>query len=468
MLSPTMQDIICPNCGKAFHIDESNYQTIVSQIRNQLFEDELKDRLNSIKEQLKTSDEAKRISIEKDYDAKLAKKDSDINDLKNTITALKGEISGYNATKEAEIQTIKAENIKTLNEAIKDREKEIVELNQKIINKDHEFELKLLKAESAVKDEIHKKNEEIQTLKNNLENEKLYARDRENQLMIHHKQQLDDKEAEIERLKDFKLRLSTKMVGETLEQHCYNLFSQAQSMGIYTNAIFEKDNIAIDGTKGDFIFRDYIGEDEYVSIMFEMKNEMETTATKHRNDDFLEKLDKDRTKKKCEYAVLVSMLEQDNEVYNAGIVDKSHRYPKMLVIRPQFFLPVLRIISEGAKKGYMEKRDLIFELEKAKTESLDLSNFQQKLDNVKIALNKNYEAAHKKFVAAYEGLDKAIEGLEKQIDTLKKIKANFEASDGKLGGLIKISEDNLTFKKLTYANPTVKKLIEEANKPDTF
>ena len=417
-----MKDIICPHCGTAFHVDESTYQTIVSQVRNHLFDEELDKRVESIKEQFKSKEDSNRLKAEKDFEAKIAKKDKDISELRNNITELKGVISGYDAKKEAELQTLKAVSSKELSEALSNKDKRISELEHEIASKESEHRLKVMEVENSGKSDLQKKQQEIIELKAQLNNEKLSAENRESQLKEYHKIQLEDKQAEIERLRDFKLRQSTKMVGESLEQHCSILFSQAQSMGLYPSASFEKDTIAIEGTKGDFIFRDYIESEEYISVMFEMKNEMDATATKHRNEDFLDKLDKDRQKKGCEYAVLVSMLEQGNELYDAGIVDKSHRYPKMLVIRPQFFMPVLRLLTEGAKKGHIEKRTLIYELEQARNESLDFSRFQDKLDRFKTSLNTNYEAAHKKFIAATEGIDKTIEALEKQIDNLKKIK----------------------------------------------
>ncbi|MDE5656435.1 MAG: DUF2130 domain-containing protein, partial [Muribaculaceae bacterium] len=262
--------------------------------------------------------------------------------------------------------------------------------------------------------------------------------------------------------RDCKLRLSTKMVGETLSQHCSVQFAQAQSMGLYPDASFDKDNTAVEHSKGDFIFRDYIDGVEYVSVMFEMKNEMDLTATKHRNDDFLEKLDKDRRLKGCEYAVLVSMLEQGNDLYDAGIVDKSHRYPKMIVIRPQFFLPVLRLISEGARKGFQERHALQKELEAARTQSMDFARFEEKLNRFRTQFSNNVAAAHKKFVAATEGIDKTIEALEKQIKALRDIKANFEASEQKLLKANEIADEDLTVKKLTYGNPTIRKMIQDA------
>ena len=211
-------------------------------------------------------------------------------------------------------------------------------MESQISNSAEAHKVAILEERNSMAADVQQKEKRIIELESKLESDKLAAEKREVQLREQHKLQLQDKEAEIERLRDYRLRLSTKMVGETLEQHCSIKFDEAQSMGLFPNATFVKDNQAVEGTKGDFIFRDYVDGEEYVSIMFEMKNEMDATTTKHRNDDFLEKLDKDRQRKNCEYAVLVSMLEQDNELYNNGIVDKSHRYPKMIVIRPQFFM----------------------------------------------------------------------------------------------------------------------------------
>lgn len=457
-----MKDIICPHCGMAFHVDESTYQTIVSQVRNHLFEEELDKRSENIKSQVRAEENSNRLKAERDYEARMAKKDQDISDLKNNITELKGIIQGFEAKKEAELQTLKAENSKELAEALSDKDKKITQLEIEIASKDKEHQIKLMESENSGKTDLQKREREIVELKALLNTQKLSAENRENQLREHHKLQLEDKQAEIERLRDFKLRQSTKMVGETLEQHCSIQFSQVQSMGLYPYATFEKDNLAVEGTKGDFIFRDYIENSEYISIMFEMKNEVDTTATKHKNEDFLDKLDKDRQKKGCEYAVLVSMLEQGNDLYDGGIVDKSHRFPKMLVIRPQFFLPVLRLLTEGARKGFEEKKSLILQLEQAKNESLDFSRFQEKLEKVRNGLSSNYEMAHKKFMEANDGIDKTIAALEKQIENLKKVKASFEASDSRWRKMGQIGEEELTLKRLTHGLPNIRKLIQEA------
>lgn len=274
--------------------------------------------------------------------------------------------------------------------------------------------------------------------------------------------QLADKQEEIDRLKDFKMRLSTKMVGETLEIHCSTQFAQMQAMGMYPDAYFEKDNDTRTGTKGDFIFRDSVDGQEYISIMFEMKNEADTTATKHRNTDFLEKLDKDRRDKSCEYAVLVSMLEQGNELYDNGIVDMSHRYPKMYVIRPQFFLPLLRVLTEASKKNLAEIIELKEELAVSRSQSLDLAKFEEKLLKFRSGFERNVAAARSKYEAAVNGIDKIIDDLEKQIKALRAVQANFQASEERLLKADQTVENDLTIKKLTYGNPGMRARFDQA------
>lgn len=421
-----MKDIKCPNCGTAFQVDDSFYAAILEQVRTSEFNKEISRRITDIKEQFKSKEETVKALTEKSFEQRLSEKDLQLSRMQNEITRLNGIIDGADAAKKSELSALETEKSKQLFEAISEKDKLISKLQTQI---------------SA---------------------DKLAAEKHEGELREQHKLQIADKQAEIERLRDFKLRMSTKMVGETLEQHCAILFEQARCMGMFPEASFEKDNNAVEHSKGDFIFRDFVNGHEYVSIMFEMKNEMDTTASKHRNDDFLEKLDKDRRRKECEYAVLVSMLEQDSELYNAGIVDKSHRFPKMIVIRPQFFMPVLRLISESAKKGFLDKYALVQELEAARNQSLDFAKFEEKINRFRTTLNNNVTAAHKKFVAANEGIDKVIEALEKQIATLRAVKQNFEASEQRLLKANEIADENLTVKKLTYGNPTVRRMIEDA------
>lgn len=421
-----MKDIKCPNCGTTFQVDDTFYAAILEQVRTSEFNKEINRRIADIKEQFKSKEETVKAITEKSFEQRLSEKDLQLSRMQNEITRLNGIIDGADAAKKSELSALEAEKAKQLFEAISEKDKLISKLQTQI---------------SA---------------------DKMTAEKHEGELREQHKLQMADKQAEIERLRDFKLRMSTKMVGETLEQHCAILFEQARCMGMFPEASFEKDNNAVEHSKGDFIFRDFVNGQEYVSIMFEMKNEMDTTASKHRNDDFLEKLDKDRHRKGCEYAVLVSMLEQDSELYNAGIVDKSHRFPKMIVIRPQFFMPVLRLISESAKKGFLDKYALVQELETARNQSLDFAKFEEKINRFRTSFNNNVTAAHKKFVAANEGIDKVIESLEKQIATLRAVKQNFEASEQRLMKANEIADENLTVKKLTYGNPTVRRMIEDA------
>lgn len=457
-----MKEIECPNCHTTFQVDSSTYESIVAQVRSKVFKEEIESRMAEAERQFRLREDKVKIETEREYDKRLAESAKTLSDLQNEITLLQGKLANFEATKKSDITLLESNKEKEKNDAISKKDKEIAELNNQLLNKENEFKLKLMEEKNAGNAELQKKEQELTELRAEMKSDKITAEKREMDLLQHHKQQLQDKQDEIDRLKDFKMRLSTKMVGETLEQHCFNLFSQAQSMGLYPDASFTKDNTVIDHAKGDFIFRDYIAGDEYVSVMFEMKNEVDTTATKHRNDDFLDKLDKDRTRKNCEYAVLVSMLEQGNELYDTGIVDKSHRFPKMIVIRPQFFLPVLRLITEASKKGYMERYALIKELESVREQTRDFSKFEDRLNKFRTQFGNSVIAAHKKFVAATEGIDKTIEALEKQIKALRDIKANFESSEQKLLKANEMAEEDLTVKKLTYGAPLVKKMIEEA------
>lgn len=260
-------------------------------------------------------------------------------------------------------------------------------------------------------------------------------------------------EEEVERLKDFKTRLSTKMVGESLEVHCSTIFN-GELRPLFPSAYFEKDNDASAGSKGDFIFRDYDGDTEYISIMFEMKNEMEETATKHRNEDFFRKLDADRTAKGCEYAVLVSLLEPDNELYNGGIVDVSHRYPKMYVIRPQFFKAIITILVNAAKKSIDYQRQLAI----ARKQTIDVTNFEGQLNAFKDAFGRNYRLASEKFKAAIDEIDKSITHLQKIKDALIGSENNLRLANDKA--------DNLTIKRLTHGNPTMKAKFDEVHKKE--
>lgn len=457
-----MKDIECPNCHTTFQVDDRTYESIVAQVRSKVFNQELAARKAELDEQFKAREDAVRLNVEKDYEKQIASHSLQVSKLQNELTRLNGIIAGYDAGKRSEMAELEKNKAQEMFDTLKEKDERIARLTTEIANKDSEYRIKMLEASNAGQTALQRKEQEITELRAELKSGRLSAERRESELRELHKQQLQDKQDEIDRLKDFKMRLSTKMLGESLEQHCSILFEQAQSMGMYPDAFFGKDNIAVEHSKGDFIFRDYVNGEEYVSVMFEMKNEMDTTASKHKNDDFLDKLDKDRTRKGCEYAVLVSMLEQGNELYDAGIVDKSHRYPKMIVIRPQFFIPVLRLITEASKKGFMERYALIRELETARSQSRDFTKFEERINKFRTSFSNNVAAAHKKFVAATEGIDKTIEVLEKQIKALRDIKANFEASEQRLLKANELAEEDLTVKKLTYGAPSIKKMIDDA------
>ena len=444
-------------------VDDSTFAAILEQVRTSEFNKDVDRRMAELREQIKTREEAVRTSAEKDYEKQLSKKDAAMGQLQNELTRLKGIIDGFEASKKSALNELETVKAKELYEAVSAKDRKISELEAQIANSKEGHKVAILEERNAVAANLQEKELQISKLQSQLEANKLAAENRESQLREQHITEIRIKEEQIERLRDYRLRLSTKMVGETLEQHCSIKFEEAQSMGQFPDATFIKDNVAVEGTKGDFIFRDFVNGEEYVSIMFEMKNEMDATATKHRNDDFLDKLDKDRHRKGCEYAVLVSMLEQENELYNNGIVDKSHRYPKMIVIRPQFFLPVLRLISEGAKKGFLDRYALMQELETARNQSLDLAKFEDKINRFRESFNKNVTAAHKKFTDANNGIDKVIEALEKQIRDLRAVKANFEASEQKLLKANEMADEDLTVKKLTHGAPSIRKMIEKAS-----
>lgn len=458
-----MKDIICPNCHTTFQVDESVYTAILSQVRTKEFEEEIERRVSEIKKQFESREEALTLKAEKKYESALTAKNEEISELQNARTRLQGKLDSFDSKKKAEMIALEVAKDKERAQALSGKDQVITGLKEQIAEKEHDIKVKVLEAQDVFKTEINDKERKILELEAKIKAEQYAAEGRESELRELYRQQLKDKQDEIDRLKDFKLKLSTKMLGETLEQHCLIQFTQAKSYGQFPEATFEKDNIVAEGTKGDFIFRDYIDGDEYVSVMFEMKNEADETGAKHKNEHFFEKLDKDRTKKGCEFAVLVSMLEQGNELYDTGIVDMSYRYPKMLVIRPQFFLPVLRLISEGARKGHLQNRELLAELEVVRNESRDFSKFEEKINKFAQTFGKHVKEAHDKFVAANDGIDKIIANLEKQISLLRDVKAKFEASEQQLLKADDYVEANLTVKKLTHGAPSVRKMIEDAS-----
>ena len=392
-----MNEIICPNCNKAFKVDESGYADIVKQVRDHNFEEELASRLNLAENEKNTAVELAIANTKNQLQELLAQKDKDISEMKSKV---------QNAEMEKDLKV--AEAIKTI-------EKERDELAN---------DLKIKEAE--------KKSLEI-SIKDKYMNQ-IVARD----------ETIKTRDEEIDRLKDFKLKLSTKMVGETLEQHCEIEFNKLRPTA-FQNAYFEKDNDSKSGTKGDYIYKESDKEgNEIISIMFEMKNENDETATKKRNEDFFAKLDKDRQEKNCEFAVLVSLLESDNELYNAGIVDVSHKFKKMYVVRPQFFIPIITLLRNAAQNSMKYKA----ELNLMRNQNLDITNFEEKIGAFKESFAKNYDLAIRKFNTAIDEIDKTISHLQKTKDALLSSENNLRLANNKA--------ENLTIKKLTHGNPTMK------------
>ena len=389
-----MKDINCPHCHKAFKVDEAGYADILKQVRNSEFEDQLHQRLElAEKEKLNALELAKEKSA--------------------------SEMQRAAAAKEAEIQSLKNKLASN-------------ELHQKL----------------AIKEALEVVQKERDTLQNNFQQLELQKKLVEQSLKERYETQIKDRDDAIERLRDMKAKLSTKMVGETLEQHCETEFNRLRATA-FSRAYFEKDNDAKSGSKGDYIFRDTdTDNNEIVSIMFEMKNEIDTTAAKKRNEDFLKELDKDRSEKGCEYAVLVSLLEPESELYNSGIVDVFHRYPKMYVIRPQFFIPMITLLRNAAMNSMQYKAELAL----VKSQSIDVSQFEEKLDTFKSAFSRNYDLASKKFQTAIEEIDKSIDHLQKTKDALIGSQNNLRLANDKA--------QDITIKKLTHGNPTMKQKFD--------
>ena len=410
-----MKELKCPQCGSVFSVDEADYASIVSQVKTQEFEAEIKSRLEEIQKQNATKQEAEALKLSQEFQGKLNSKEIEISKKDSEIAMLQTKINSFNQTKQLELD---AERSK-MNE-------EIARLKSEIEQNENKIRVAVLEEQKE-------------------------ATIREANIKEDYERQLKQKQEQVEYYKDLKAKLSTKMIGESLEAHCSNEFNLVRT-GMFPNAYFDKDNDASKGSKGDFIFRDYADGIEYISIMFEMKNEMDETVTKHKNDDFLAKLDKDRRDKNCEYAVLVSLLEPDNDFYNNGIVDVSYKYPKMYVVRPQFFMPIISLLTQASKKSVEYQRELIL----AKQQSIDVTNFEKKLNDFKTKFGGHYQSACKKF-------NNAIEEIDKTIKSLQKMKEELLGSENYLR-LANNDTENLTIKKLTYGNPTMKQKFEEARK----
>ncbi|MBR5357972.1 MAG: DUF2130 domain-containing protein [Clostridiales bacterium] len=434
-----MEELKCPNCGKFFQVDDAGYAAIARQIRDKEFHKDLDERAKSLKEAQAKDAEILQANAEKKLNDALAEKDREIAELKAKIDKNDAEMKLA-----VEKERSKAEK----EEAEKD--KKIAELEAQIDKHGSELELAIERERSKAQKDEAEKDKKIAELENQHELAIQKAALNEKTLKETYEQRIKDKDAQIDYYKDLKTRMSTKMIGETLEQHCMNEFSKVRAM-TFPRAYFEKDNDAKSGSKGDFIFRDY-DEDgtEYVSIMFEMKNEADTTASKHKNEHFFKELDKDRNEKGCEYAILVSLLEADSELYNTGIVDVSYRYPKMYVVRPQFFLQIIGILCSAAKNSAQYKKELAL----VREQNIDITNFENDLEEFKDKFGRNYRLASDKFKTAIDEIDKTITHLQKVREALVGSENNLRLANQKA--------EDLTIKKLTAHNPTMKAKFEEA------
>lgn len=407
-----MQEIKCPNCGTVFQVDESEYAQILRQVRDEEFKKELEYRAKDLEEKKNTDVQLVRMEQEKKLGEIITSKASELAEKERTIEQLRMQIAGEKTERELAVS-----------KAVQQKEKELSE-----------------------------KQTEITRLKGEISNTEAQSKLREQSMKTQYEDRLKLKDEQIEYYKDFKARQSTKMVGESLEQHCLNQFNSIR-MTAFPNAYFEKDNDARSGSKGDFIFRE-AGADgtELISIMFEMKNEMDETATKHKNEDFFKELDKDRRQKNCEYAVLVSLLEIDNELYNNGIVDVSYKYEKMYVIRPQFFIPMITLLRNAALNSLQYKQ----ELQVVKNQQIDILHFEENMNAFKEGFARNYRIASDRFKTAIDEIDKTITHLQKTKDALLSSENNLRLANNKA--------DDLSIKKLTKNAPAVREMFEELDK----
>jgi hypothetical protein len=444
-----MNEIICPHCNKAFKVDEAGYANILKQVRDSEFEQQLHDRLELAEKEKMREVELAKSKTKNDMQAVASAKDAEIQNLKAKIDA--GDIVRELAVADA-LRAVEKERDVLANELEKEKEHNKSALNlaqEKLTSRDAQQKLAIAEALSKVE-------KERDELKNGLKQVELEKQLAEKSLKDKYETQIKDRDDAIERLRDMKARLSTKMVGETLEQHCETEFNRIRATA-FPNAYFEKDNDASGGSKGDFIFRDVDNAGtEIVSIMFEMKNESDTTATKKKNEDFLKELDKDRIEKGCEYAVLVSLLEPDSELYNSGIVDVFHRYPRMYVIRPQFFIPIITLLRNAAMKSLEYKTELAL----VKSQNIDITNFENDLDIFKTAFAKNYDVASRKFQTAIDEIDKSIYHLQKTKDALLGTDRNLRLANDKA--------QDVTIKKLTRKNPTMAIKFEELDNKESI
>ena len=434
-----MKELICPNCHKAFTVDEADYASIVNQVKNAEFNVEVERRIEELHNRHKVEEQLATAQAEKVYQVELNKKDIAITQKEAEIAKLKSELG-----------TVEEKKATELTLALADKDREIAKLQLAISESESKMKIAVMEEQRKAQVGIQSKEAEIAQLKANAELSKQAAAINANTIKEQYELKLKTAQEQVDYYKDLKTRMSTKMIGETLEIHCSTQFNQMMRP-LMPNAYFEKDNDASGGSKGDFIFRDFAPDGtEYVSIMFEMKNEADETATKHENEDFFKKLDADRRSKGCEFAVLVSLLEPENELYNGGIVDVSYRYEKMYVIRPQFFLPFITLLVQTSKKSMEYKQQLAI----AQSQSIDVTNFENQLLDFQEKFGKNYRLASEKFKTAIDEIDKTILHLQKIKDALIGSENNLRLANDKA--------EALTIKKLTRNNPTMKAKFEEA------
>ena len=430
-----MNEIICPHCHKAFKVDEAGYADILKQVRDHQFEEELQNRLALAEKDKQSAIQFAEAKVREALQEQLAQKETALIQLKSEKEA---ELAQKLAQKETEVAQLKAE-----------KTNELTQLKAQLDNAEVAKKL-------AITEAVQKIEKERDNLLNEVKTKELEKQNLESTLVQEYTAKLQSKEEiikykeeEIARVKDMKAKLSTKMIGETLEQHCETEFNKLRATA-FQNAYFEKDNDARSGSKGDFIYKetDEAGN-EIISIMFEMKNEGDETATKKKNEDFFKELDKDRNEKKCEYAVLVTMLEAESEYYNTGIVDVSHKYPKMYVVRPQFFIPIITLLRNAAMNSLKYKAELAL----VKNQNIDITNFEEKINQFKEGFARNYDLASRKFQTAIDEIDKTIIHLQKTKEALLSSDNNLRLANQKA--------EDLTIKKLTHGNPTMKAKFDE-------
>lgn len=459
-----MHEIICPHCGKAFKIDEAGYANILKQVRDNDFEKQLHERLELAEQDKRNAVELAKAKVASELQKAASAKDAEIQELKAKLDAgevarqlavaqalsavekerdaLANELEQAKHDKQTASKLAEAKLLNELQKAVSIKEAEIQEIRAKLDVSNITQKLAITEAVSAVE-------KERDELMNGLQRVELEKHLAEKSLKERYETQIKDRDDAIERLRDMKARLSTKMVGETLEQHCETEFNRIRATA-FPRAYFEKDNDSRTGSKGDYIFRDADeASTEIVSIMFEMKNESDETATKKKNEDFLKELDKDRTEKGCEYAVLVSLLEPDSELYNSGIVDMFHRYPKMYIVRPQFFIPIITLLRNAAMNSLKYKSELAL----MKAQNIDITNFETELETFKSAFGKNYDLASRRFQTAIDEIDKSIDHLQKTKEALLGTDRNLRIANDKA--------QDVTIKKLTQGNPTMEAKFDE-------